>query len=116
MKSETKPERKGPSGLVVGSILVLLLGCALVFGLVFLISARPSTDQQIAAIHARNPAFNLEQTTPNADAQALAATQEAVLQGYAWVDRSANIARIPIERAMELMVTEQPEQTVTPLP
>ncbi len=116
MNPEPQPERNGPSGLVIGSILALLVGCALVFGLVFLFSARPSTDQQIAAIHARNPAFNLEQTTPNADAQALAATQEALLQGYDWVDQSAGIAHIPIDRAMALIVAEQPEQTTTPQP
>ena len=105
MKPETRLKRRVPSGLVIGSSLVFLLGCALVFGLVFLFSARPATDQQIAAIRARDPAFDLEKTPPNADAPALDATQEALLQGYAWVDRGANIARIPIDRAMELVPT-----------
>ncbi len=34
----------------------------------------------------------------------LEAQQGALLTGYAWVDESAGIARIPIERAMELTV------------
>jgi hypothetical protein len=29
------------------------------------------------------------------------------LEGYAWIDRQAGIARIPIERAMDLICTEQ---------
>jgi hypothetical protein len=30
----------------------------------------------------------------------------ATLTGYAWVDRSAGTARIPIERAMELLAKQ----------
>ena len=29
--------------------------------------------------------------------------ENAILNNYGWIDRSAGIARIPIERAMELM-------------
>ncbi len=114
MKSASEPQRI--SGLTIASVVVLLMSCALVFGLVLLITAQPTTEQQTAAIHARNPAFNLEQTTPNADTQALEATQEAMLQGYGWIDQNAGIARIPIERAMALIVTEQPELTATAQP
>ncbi len=114
MKSAPEPQRI--SGLTVASVVILLLACALVFGLVFLITAQPTTEQQTAAIHARNPAFNLEQTTPNADVQVLASTQEAVLQGYGWVDQDARIARIPIDRAMALIITAQPEETATAQP
>lgn len=35
---------------------------------------------------------------------ALRAVASARLEGYAWADKSANTARIPIERAMELQV------------
>ncbi|HVU12340.1 MAG TPA: hypothetical protein VHD90_13740 [Phototrophicaceae bacterium] len=114
MKPEAESE--GISGLTVAFVVVGLLACALVFGLIFIFTAQPTTDQQIAAIHAQDSAFNMEQTTPNADAQALAATQAALLQGYGWVDQGAGIARIPIDRAMQLIVTEQPKQTATPPP
>ena len=44
------------------------------------------------------------------DAKADRATVETAaarkLEGYAWVDRAAGTARIPIERAMQLLVTE----------
>jgi hypothetical protein len=30
------------------------------------------------------------------------------LSGYAWVDRDAGVARIPIDRAMDLVLEEAP--------
>lgn len=43
------------------------------------------------------------QADPNGDMARLRASEDAVLGSYAWVDRGAGIARIPIERAMELV-------------
>jgi hypothetical protein len=42
------------------------------------------------------------QTDPDADLAALHAQEARELTSYGWVDRGAGIARIPIERAMEL--------------
>jgi hypothetical protein len=109
-------KRQGVSGLVVASVLVLLLVCALVFGVILVFATQPTVDQQTAAIHARNSAFNMEQTTPNIDAHMLATTQEALLHAYGWVDQEANIARIPIERAMQLIATEPVTETSTSEP
>ena len=48
------------------------------------------------------------------------AQQQANLNGYGWVDESAGVVRIPIERAMELTVQDinhEPEPVVVePLP
>ncbi len=41
---------------------------------------------------------------PAAERVALEARARARLQGYAWTDRDAGLARIPIERAMALLV------------
>jgi len=112
MKAEV--EHEGISGLVVAFVVGSLIICALIFGLIFLFTAQPTVEQQTAAIHARNSAFNMEQTTPNADAQMLAATQEALLQDYGWIDQQANIAHIPVDRAMELIITDQPRPSATP--
>ena len=38
--------------------------------------------------------------------QAVQATEQARLAGYEWVDREAGVARIPIERAMQLLARE----------
>jgi hypothetical protein len=45
------------------------------------------------------------QHDPLRDLEQLRAAEEAALHGYGWVDRSAGSARIPIERAMELLAT-----------
>ena len=42
--------------------------------------------------------------TPLLDLQTLERRQRAKLEGYAWVDRKSGIARIPIERAEQMIV------------
>jgi len=43
------------------------------------------------------------QPDPRADLLALRAQEDAVLQTYAWVDKSRGVVRVPIERAMEIL-------------
>jgi hypothetical protein len=44
------------------------------------------------------------QAVPAAEMRALRAHEERALSSYGWVDRSTGVVRIPIERAMDLMV------------
>ena len=44
------------------------------------------------------------QTNPAADIDAFRATEEKLLNSYGWVDKQHTVARIPIERALELIV------------
>jgi hypothetical protein len=44
------------------------------------------------------------QVNPPADLATLHVEENTVLDGYAWVDREHGIVRIPIARAMELLV------------
>jgi len=44
------------------------------------------------------------QTHPVADLKTLRATEDAALSRYGWIDRKAGIVRVPIERAMELLI------------
>lgn len=44
------------------------------------------------------------QPDPLADLHALHAQEDAVLTTYGWVDRQAGIVRIPVSRAMELVI------------
>jgi len=44
------------------------------------------------------------QTTPVQDLAAVRAMEDSLLHGYGWVDRSAGVARIPIESAMDLLL------------
>jgi len=49
------------------------------------------------------PAPRLQTDAP-ADLQELRNREDAALESYGWVDRERGIARIPVERAMELLV------------
>ena len=44
------------------------------------------------------------QSDPAGDLARLRAEEEAQLDGYAWVDRQHGVVRIPVERAMEIVV------------
>jgi hypothetical protein len=43
------------------------------------------------------------QTSPSRDMQDMLAAENARLQSYAWVDQRAGMARIPLQRALDLM-------------
>jgi len=44
------------------------------------------------------------QTHPEEDMRQLRAQEDAILQGYGWVDKGSGVARIPIEEAMKIVV------------
>lgn len=43
------------------------------------------------------------QADPAGDLQTLRTAEQAILEGYGWIDRDAGIARVPIDRAMDLV-------------
>ena len=64
------------------------------------------------------------QIAPQLDLAAMRAREETELHSYGWVDRQAGVVRLPIDRAMELMVQRglpvrgdpnAPKATRTPL-
>ena len=50
------------------------------------------------------PGPNALQTAPWVDLKAFRAGQEAHLHGYSWVDESSGVARIPIDKAKEMLL------------
>lgn len=46
------------------------------------------------------------QTEPFKDLEELRAAEDRELESYGWVDRASGVARLPIERAIELVVEE----------
>jgi hypothetical protein len=44
------------------------------------------------------------QISPSLDWQSMVRQETETLESYGWVDRNTGMARIPIERAMEIMV------------
>jgi hypothetical protein len=95
-----------------------VLGVALVATLVFLIVAlsfltvrglldyaeRGREPSLAASTPAKFPQPRLE-VHPAADLAAARAANEAELHSYGWIDRKTGAARVPIERAMQLLVT-----------
>jgi hypothetical protein len=44
------------------------------------------------------------QISPTNDIDTLRSTEDAALNSYGWVDRNAGVVRIPVERAMDLLL------------
>lgn len=68
-----------------------------------------------AAVHQLPPEPRL-QPVPERDLAALRQEQETLLGSYGWVDRQAGIARIPIDRAIDLMAQRGLAARVPPVP
>jgi len=95
-------------------IIVAGVSLALLAGLTFLamwllfdyLDARQARfDVTPPLIEARQPPPEPRlQVSPQQDLQAMLAAERARLHSYGWVDRQAGIVRIPIERAMEILV------------
>ena len=94
-------------GLTVVIVLVFLGMGWLYRSLAAREARRSEPESSLAAEFGRRepPAPRL-QAAPIRDLEELRHAEDAVLHGYAWVDRQAGIVRIPIDRAMELLATE----------
>jgi hypothetical protein len=67
-------------------------------------SEQPVLEPNVAASLKRTPSEPRLEPLPLASRRALRAAEDARLSGYAWVDRPGGVARIPIARAMRLIV------------
>ena len=65
---------------------------------------------------ARVPPEPRLRTAPRADLAELRAAEERVLETYGWVDRQRGIARIPIERAMDIVAKRGVPDVRAPAP
>jgi hypothetical protein len=95
-----------PSGTVIGVSLSLLLFAALV-GMLFWFTALNRSE------------LPAEGKTPEQILQELQAQDRMTLSNYGWIDRTKGIVRIPIDRAMTLLVEarnadEQPQSAPIP--
>jgi hypothetical protein len=69
-------------------------------------AAESAPENPLAASYGRQvPPEPRLQTHPVRDLRELRAAEDATLTSYGWVDRKAGIVRIPIARAMELLVS-----------
>lgn len=91
--------------------LLLLLAAAAIVGWFYfdsqkrhLASQDPPPSPLVDAWQEQAPPEPRLQSDPAADMAAFRARQEASLRSYGWVDKQAGIARIPVDRAMHLLV------------
>jgi hypothetical protein len=92
-----------------GLAVILAGGLALMAWLFNILDARPEEQGRRGAPQAATPPRPLAprlQTAPRQEMQEMLRADQARLQSYGWVDRAAGLARIPIERAMELLVVQ----------
>ena len=93
----------------VGLMLVAVAALFLLFGLFRYLLSRaggpPSGRSQVAASEPAKafPQPQLQQSEV-LDLKAVRAAEDQVLNGYAWVDPEKGVVRIPIDRAMDLLV------------
>lgn len=97
------------AGLVVSVVLVFVVITSLFHFLQHRDVAaqkRSAIDRVTTAVAATRPQFPAPrlQVAPQIDLAELRAREEAELNSYGWIDRKAGIVRIPIERAMDLLV------------
>jgi hypothetical protein len=98
-----------PAGPILkfGLTLVILMvaSFALVAWLFEWLSSRPVVLQHSPMVHPGElPPPPRLQVTPLRDLEALRKSEEGVINSYGWVDRDAGRVRIPVDRAMQLMV------------
>lgn len=96
--------------LVIGtiSVFVLLVVTAILMGVLLLIAGNAPTDlsntlNPTEVARQLPPEPRLEQN-PNVDGDRLLREATEQLESYGWVNERENLAHIPIERAMELLV------------
>ena len=107
-----EPRDVSPRSIVIaGSLLlaVVLLTFAGMAGLVVRYQAREARESAPASPLAKSygrqaPPEPRLQSDPLEDLRRLRAREDALLDGYGWDDRGAGTVRIPIERAVDLLV------------
>ena len=91
------------------ALVVLLVGSAVLMWWLFDIfdneSQRVDTPTPLAESQPLPPGRRL-QASPAQDMREMLAAERRLLEHYTWVDPSAGVVRIPIEQAMEWVVTQ----------
>jgi hypothetical protein len=91
------------AGGVVGLVVLGVLGSAVVFH--FFVRHQPlgPPASPFESVRTMPPEPRLQTTAP-LDLKDYRADQEKILEGYGWVDSHAGIVRIPVDRAMDLLL------------
>ena len=102
--SDLKPTNVALFGIVLDGAIVLVLAVSY---WIFEYNAGEHAKEQIPPsplAHTREPTPEPHlQVYAAEDLQEMRAAEDAVLNGYGWIDKEAGIARIPIEQAIETL-------------
>lgn len=105
MGSRTLPEPPSiATGVVMSIVAAFLVVVAIAMALIFfyLKTGAPNALKQATEHAFPEPAL---QKSPHDDLKKFELQQRMALSGYGWVDRSKNIARIPIDEAMRIIAS-----------
>ncbi len=92
-----------------GIVALVLVALALMWLLFrYLAGQQPSPAPPPAPAASRElPPEPRLQVSPRTELERFQASEKAILESYGWVDRTAGVVRIPIERAIELLPERQ---------
>ena len=101
-------------GMIVASVVISVM----VWGFFRLLAARENRRDEplsplVAANLRRTPPEPRLEALPLAPRQRLDAEERARLSSYAWIDRAGGVARIPIERAIQILLSRGLPRTGT---
>lgn len=104
-KSDLRPKPIVAFGVIL--VLVTLLAFVAAYGMIRVLGwwERPRLDTPASPLATRTvPAEPRLQVDAPDELQALRASEEEILTSYGWVSKEAGVARIPIQRAMQLVL------------
>jgi hypothetical protein len=87
--------------IILAGVLFLLAGFLFLAASGILTGYRPGQDVSPPASDSLK--YPPLQASPAEDLRELRQTEEALLTGYGWVDQEAEVVKIPIDRAIELL-------------
>ena len=90
--------------VLTGVLIAALVSMAWLFGFFESWQARQDVPPSPLATTRSGPPQPLLQVHPVQDLKSLRAAEDRILTSYGWVNKEAGIARIPIARAMEIVV------------
>jgi hypothetical protein len=91
--------------VLVGMIVLILLGLAWLFqAFNTRLAQQDMPPAPLAQTRPQLPPEPRLQVAPSQELQQMRAAEEALLHSYGWIDQAAGIARLPIDRAVTLLV------------
>ncbi len=114
---------RGIFAFVGGLVAVTLVVMGLMWGVAMLFRGSlarkdPAPPALAQAREARVPPAPNLQPNPSSDLAAFRAAEDAELEAWAWVDREKSVARVPVDRALEIVTARglPPRPPMPPAP